>query len=223
MLFRRLSGAALALALSTAAVIAPSAAGAACEAVAGTAILDDSFADELWGWDVLAPRVYVKPPQLVLDPAAEGKTNISVLVNAFFAEQGTFCADMAMPAAPAGNRIAAGVVFWATDYSNYYLFQIDTEGGASLWRLTENAGWISLVPITDTPLIRREAGAVNEVRVDVADTLITLSINGSEFRRLRAQRPGRDSKFGAYAQIDAPVPGSVPVTISRYRVLAPGG
>lgn len=223
MMFRRISGAvsAAVLSVSLSAGMTATAAFAACDALPGNAILDDSFADELWGWDVLAPRVYVQPPQLVLDPAAEGKTNISVLVNTFFAEQGTFCADMTMPATPAGNRIATGVIFWAKDYSNFSLFQIDSNGGASLWRLTEGGGWTSLVPITETPLINRSPGAVNEVRVDVADTLITLTINGSEFRKLRAQRPGTDTKFGAYAQVDAPVATPVNVAVSRYRVIAP--
>lgn len=221
-MFRGISVAVVAAVLSITALSATSAR-AACEVLPGSAVLDDTFADELWGWDVLAPRVYVQPPQLILDPAAEGKTNISVLVNTFFAEQGTFCADMALPATPAGNRIAAGVIFWAKDYSNFHLFQIDTNGGASLWRLSEAGGWTSLVPITETPLIRREAGASNEVRIDVADTLLTLSINGSEFRKLRAQRPGAETKFGAYAQVDAPVATPVPVAVTRYRVLAPGG
>jgi hypothetical protein len=207
-------GAAIALTMATGAAFAD------CDKLPGTVHYADDFADDLGGWDYLAGAADLQPPVMALTPTAGDNVSIAVLVQTFWANDGTYCADIALPPAPPGNRVAAGLIFWAKDYNNYNLFQIDTEGQISLWRLSDS-GWTSLVPLTRAEALNLSPGALNELVVKVEGTTLTLMLNGLEVRKLRAQAPGGEPKFGLYAQVDTKGTLATPVTVPHFRVMAP--
>lgn len=202
------------------AVLATGPAVAACEKLQGEVIYEDAFADNLGGWDLLPPNAVIRPPELVLDPGAEDSTSIAVQVTTFSASDGTYCLDMVLPPAPEGNRIAVGLIFWAKDYSNENLFQIDTDKQASLWRLSDQGGWTGLVPLTVTDSIKLAPDGANEIKINVSGTTLALSINGTEFKKIRAQKPAGDLRFGVYAQLDAKATLPEPVIIKQFRVVS---
>lgn len=202
------------------ALLAATGAWAECGALPGTVHYADDFVDDLGGWDYLPGAADLQSPVMALNPTADDNVSIAVLVQTFWADQGTYCADIALPPAPAGNRVAAGLIFWAKDYSNYNLFQIDTEGQVSLWRLSDS-GWTSLMPLTPAAALNLGPGAVNEVMVKVEGTTLTLMLNGLEIKKLRAQPPGGEPKFGVYAQVDTKGQLASPVTVPHFRVMAP--
>lgn len=200
-------------ALCIAAVVLMGGQSIACEG--STVVLEDQFADDAGGWDP-SDSLKFGAPGLAVDIGAE-YTNYKELNSAFSVADADICADIAFPKQIA-NGPSVGLMFWALDYSNFYLWQVGASGQGSLWRMKDSK-WNKLYS-ADIAGIKKDAGAVNALRVTLKGGTITAYVNGEKVRVQKAQAPKGDSQFGVYVQLDQPVPeesGRV-FSVSRVKV-----
>jgi hypothetical protein len=172
--------------------------GFACEGT--NVVFEDKFQDDSGGWDP-ADSIKFGATGLDVDVGAEF-TNFKELNSAFAVGDADICIDVAFPKTIANNP-SVGIMFWAVDYSNFYLFQVSQAGSASLWRMN-NSKWNKIFS-GDVAAIKKDAGAVNTLRVTVKSGTITAYVNGEKVRSQKAQAPKADSQFGLYVQVDDPV------------------
>ncbi len=74
------------------------------------------------------PSTQVKPPDflITLTQTAFFTNAEDLTFNATFAD---YCMDFVLPKSPApDNNAAAGMILWATDYNNYLLFMVASNG-----------------------------------------------------------------------------------------------
>jgi hypothetical protein len=166
------------------------------------AIFQDSFTDQTGGWEAGSEFSFGPTGLTFVIPAAN--LNFAELNASFFATDGDYCTDVSFPTA-VPNVAYAGLIFWATDYNNYFLFQVSTGGHAQLYRRA-NAQWAQVIDMP-LPAIKTAAGASNEVRAVAKGNLITLYVNGQKIADRRAQVPTTGNlRFGMWTQIDSTAP-----------------
>jgi len=95
---------------------------------------------------------------------------------------------------------AAGLAFWAADYSNYYALLIDTGGRFSVGRYAGGKRWMSAVPWKAHDAIKKGEGETNELRVVTKDHNATLFINGVEVGTFKGQHPEGGQTVGMVAE-----------------------
>lgn len=188
----------LVAALASALAVASPSLVSACEGK--NVVLAEKFEDDLNGWDQNnAYKFGGKGVQVTLP--AENDNNRE-LNNSFLARNADFCLTGRFPAMvdePAGF----GLIFWATDYRNFFVFQVDSRGKASFYRYTAGR-WIHVYS-EDTSAINKEPGAANRIRVVTKGNVVSTYVNGSKIRDLRSQGPTGDARFGIYVQTNKPM------------------
>lgn len=182
----------------------------------GTVVLEDQFTDDSGGWD-LTGAAKVEPPSLVItvDPAFVSRASLNQTFNA---TDGDYCVDVTLPANPPANKpVAGGLVFWASDYENYYLFQVSSNTSVGLWRLVGNR-WSPIFKLADPQLVK--TSGANNLRVVIKDGSIVLSVNGKEIKKVRAQTPPGSLRFGLRAERTegTPVPGPLSVKFENFKL-----
>jgi hypothetical protein len=180
----------------------------------GNVVFEDNFADDSGGWN-LWDHGKIEPPTYVL--ILDKDLGAALTENQTFDfKEGDFCVDVTLPPAPADNNISGGIVFWAAEFNNYYLLQIGTNSGAGLFRKT-NGNWNTIYTVPTFPAVK-PAGS-NSVHVVAKDGLITLSVNGQEFKKLRAQAPAGGTRFGMFTAADKqPLTDPLQVKFQNYKV-----
>lgn len=83
-----------------------------------------------------------------------------------------------------GEGAAFGLVFGDGGNFDFYSLLVFPEGEVAVIRSSPTTGTEVLVPRTALPEILTEVGATNELRVSVADTILTLTINHSEIGQI---------------------------------------
>jgi hypothetical protein len=189
---------------------------AACDGQRGATIFEDKFQDGYGGWDLTPPIAKISPPVLSLNLGDGQHTYIHTQVLTFNADSGDYCVDFTLPNAPQGNRLAFGLAFWATDYSNLMLWQVDTNKTAALFKRADG-NW-NLISSATVDAIKTGAGAVNTLRVLADGDRLTLLVNDINVRVIRAQVPKGRLRFGLYAQLDAAAKIDQGVEIRHFRV-----
>lgn len=191
---------------------------AACKGQTGTSLFEDTFSDDSGGWEVPATGTAVKivPPAMLVTPASNGTAGTLNLT--FNITSGDYCATVKLPSPPAtDNRVGVGLYFWAKDYSNLMLFIIYTDKNAALYKETEGA-WNPIYTGTDVAGLSTEPGAVNTMRVIAKDGKITLLINDTQLKVVRAQVPAGMLRFGVYAETHTPIDSAPTVQVTNYSV-----
>lgn len=167
-------------------------------------ILEDSFADDTGGWES-DPVMKFENGAMAVTPTATG-TVFRELNAGFLAKELDFCVDTVWPD-KIDNAPAFGLIFWAPDYRNHFLAQIDTKKQASLHRYT-NEVW-AMIWRGDVASIKNGPGEANNLRVVAKDNLITFYVNGEKVKATKAQMPKLESRFGVYLQRGKGVEGQV--------------
>jgi len=190
-------------------------AAAACEGQAGSVIFEDTFADDSGGWDTSA---VVKPPNLVM---TLGKTQVVQIENLTFeATFADYCIDFVLPTSPApDNTVTAGIILWAQNYDNYYLVMVASNGNVGLYK--KSAAVFTTVVQATSPAFKAEPDAVNSLRVLASkDGKLTISLNGTPVKAIRAQAPQGALRFGLMGQVDKPIDTNIDVRVKAYKVTA---
>src|SRR5262249_3399979 len=91
-----------------------------------------------------------------------------------------------------------GVMFWATDNSNFYLASVYPNGTYSIYRMA-NDTWAPIAQKTHFDGIKTGPGAINEVQVTAKDNVATVFINGAKAQEVRGQPPKDSGIIGLYA------------------------
>lgn len=219
--FQLKPGSGLSIALASTALIsmlasATAVRAASCDNQKGTVIFEDSFADDSGGWPS-DPDIKIGGGTFAMHMGPK-YANWANLNNTFNASDADYCMEVVVPKSiAADNPVVVGLIFWATDYDNFYVVDTLSDGHADIYRKT--AGKWAMVADLTNPSIKADVGSVAAIRVQAMGNLIAPSINGIDLKKIRAQMPSGALRFGFYMQStnDNPAPG-VDVNIKRYRV-----
>ena len=181
----------------------------------GKALFKDPFNDLAPSWGTY-DNYRVEAGKLVIQPPAG--YNTSTLNTASLYDDVNICAEMTVPPpVSAGN--CGGIVFWATDFDNYYTFQISTDGTAVVWR-RQKGKWLSQVASQDFAAIHKSASQVNVLRVATTGSKAKLFVNGKLFKEVTGQPPEGGSQVGVIGC--SPSDTSAAVQFDNFIVSGPG-
>ncbi len=207
------------LGLVVALQVAASASAWACDGQVGNVIFEDTFTDDSGGWDLAPPVVTVKPPALLL--ALDSKyTSYATQDLTFHATDGDYCMEVVLPKpATPDNSMSAGIEFWASDYNNLMLLQMSSNGGVFLDSRTAG-NWQTIFTATAGAAFKADPGAVNALRLISKNGKLTISLNGTQIKVIRAQVPQGNLRFGIYGQFDKTPDASPPIEVRSFKVTA---
>ena len=127
-------------------------------------------------------------------------------------ENVTVCAHIkSPPEVKAMDRTFGGVIFWATDASNFYVAEIRPDGNYWISRLFAGT-WINVIPRTKSEQIKTGTNAINEVTVALVDNFGALFINNVNVQEFRGQPPKAGGAVGLRAE-------SEPTAADEWRFL----
>ena len=166
---------------------------------ASTPAFFDNFTTPNPGWGKAGPTYFFKDGQMVLKP--EGRTSVSRIFEPLIFSDATICSELKFPSQPQSgeNDRGAGIMFWAADYKNYYLAEIDLDGTYSVFRKIDGE-WATVIPNSPAEAIRRGADAVNSLKVVLDQGKATVVINGSTMIGFHGQPADISGAVGLYAQ-----------------------
>jgi len=184
----------------------------ACEGQTGAVIFEDTFPDDSGGWELTVGSSEVIPPVLKLTPKGTS-TTLNLTFNAVSAD---YCAEVKLPQGKPDNYVGFGLDFWAKDYTSLMSFIVYTNKTAGLYKLTDGV-WTAIYNGNDVN-VDTTPGATNTVRVIAKDGKITLMLNGTVLKAVRAQVPEGNLRFGAYAEIQTNIDDGPSVEVTSYSV-----
>jgi len=192
----------------------------ACTGQVGAAIFQDTFADDTGGWTLDPPDATIKPPVFLISGDANDPAAFS-LNQTFNATDGDYCMDFVLPAAiAANNQMYTGILFRATDSNNLLAASVGSNGSVSLNK--ETSGNLStLFSVQKSPAFVSTANALNSLRVTALSGVITVYLNGTQIKSIRAQEPTNPAlSFGIFGGSDTAVANPPQVQIKSYSVTA---
>jgi hypothetical protein len=154
------------------------------------------------GWALPAQIAYYVDGQLALN-GLEGRIS-RVLYPPFRFKNATVCAQVKSPPLIRAMDGSAngGVMFWATDTSNFYVASIYPNGTYSIYRMASDA-WAQVAPRTPFAGIKQGPNVINEIQVTTKDNVGTLFVNGAKVQEFRGQPPKDNSAIGLYGASSA--------------------
>jgi hypothetical protein len=174
------------------------------------------FSDDTGGWAqpidgvVPEPKVHLKAPN----------SGYVWYNNTFNASEGDYCIEFVWPKPLApDNKAYVALAFWASDYANLYLVQVDSGGGINLWR--KSGGTWATIGDLSNPKVKPVPCSLVTLRVVAKGNLIVPILDGVELKKTRAQMPAGNLKFGLFIQDDTAVPDAV-FEIKRFKVTSGG-
>jgi hypothetical protein len=190
----------------------------ACEGQIGQVIYEDTFADDSGAWDFTPNAATVKAPNFVLNLDSK-YSNINSQVLTFHApKDGDYCAEFILPKTIApDNKYNLAIAFWATDYANFWMVMLSSDGTLTLFSKANNV-WQTITSVPTAAAFKPEPDAVNALRVTTIAGKISIYLNGQLQKAIRAQAPDGSLRFGMYAQIDKGVDGTTPILVKSYKV-----
>jgi len=194
----------------------------ACDGQTGSVIFQDKFTDDSGGWDFNPPVNQVKPPDYLFTLTKQ--TYFSSAENLTFnATYGDFCMDFVLPKSLApDNNTSAGMIVWGTDYSNYILVLVFSNGNVTMFRKTAG-NYAAIFTVANSPAFNPAPDAVNSLRIVATnDQKLTITLNGQPVRVIRAQTPPGSLVFGVFAQTDKAPPTDTPIRIKGFSVTSGG-
>jgi hypothetical protein len=90
----------------------------------------------------------------------------------------TVCATFSTLKTDKAESQTVGIIFWATDYSNFYAFEIEPASGTMALAKLSSAAWTFPIAWTANAAIVKTMGAANTLQVRTKGNAVTLLING---------------------------------------------
>jgi hypothetical protein len=189
---------------------------ASCDDQRGKVIYEDTFTDDSGGWEADS-NTKAGGSNYMINLATPH--DVWQSLNATFnASEADYCMEFVVPKSVApDNPVQVGLAFWAPDYDNYYLASVWSDGTALVVKKT-NKKWSTLASKLTDPGLKITEGSTAVIRVHAADNMITLSVNGIELKKIRAQMPSGALRFGIYLETMKDNPGNVDVDVKRFRI-----
>jgi hypothetical protein len=106
------------------------------------------------------------------------------------------CVTIRMPSdvTDAGSA-SAGLIFWAQDYNDYYVFEVAANGMVTLQRLVKGR-WLSIVDWRHVEGMNMGIGAKNILRVTTSGSSIAIAINDMKIGSIKGQPPEGGGQVG---------------------------
>jgi hypothetical protein len=95
-------------------------------------------------------------------------------------------------------ELSAGLMFWITDLSSYFLFKIYLDGTWALQRRVSSRGINISSGRSDA--IKKGAGDLNEVEVRLSGNTGSAYVNGAKIATINGQSPEGGGSFGVYSE-----------------------
>jgi hypothetical protein len=110
----------------------------------------------------------------------------------------SICATVAVLKGADTDGTSVGVIFWATDANNFYVFDVQPQGSAQVFRVARNV----FTTVTElAPMSLRKGIAIwNDLRVDTVGTKATLYVNGVQAGTIEGVPPANGQRIGFYAE-----------------------
>jgi hypothetical protein len=159
-------------------------------------IFQDNFAtlDPTWGDPT--DEIGVADNKMVLKP--EANFALWVPSNAGLYDDIDLCAEFTAVAAVDASHSYAGLIFWYADDDNFYAFEYDADGNATVSRRTRGR-WLKQVVWKTFSAVKANDGSVNELRVVTVGNKATFYVNGTQFAELKGQAPENGQQVGMIA------------------------
>jgi hypothetical protein len=174
---------------------------AKCDENASLAFFDDfKSVDSLDpGWGSLTPAFTLKEGALNVTPERDHAAALIYFPLVF--SSATVCLETRSPPQidNPGNAGAAGIIFWALDYDNYYIAGLSPDGTYAVWRKIGGDA-VPVVSKTKAGMINQGPDAVNRMKIAIQPNNATLSINGSVAVVFRGQPSAGGTAFGLYVE-----------------------
>jgi hypothetical protein len=179
----------------TAVVVLAFASAALCADDPAVLFSDDfSTFDPAWG-NTGDSRIQIGGNKMVLQPAAH--TSYDPLY------QGNLFNDVDIRVKVAQTKGAmdepGGIAFWASDNSNFYAAEIESEGQVAVHRLT-NSKWLNPVGWRPSDAVKKGIGQVNELRVVTKGKTATFYVNDKEVVTFKGFPPDGGSLVGLHGE-----------------------
>lgn len=205
---RLMIAAALQVALGTAAF--------ACDGQVGASIFEDKFADDSGGWDMSSSNIKIVPPAMLIEMNNDLSTASSMNLT-FNANDGDYCMDVVFPPPVAGNVLRAGIEFWSYDASNLFLFLVNDDATASLYKKV-NGTWNPIFFGEKLEGFSSVPGTPHSILVQAKRGVLTLLVDGAKVKTIRAQMPNGPLQFGIYAEAAQAIDPAVTIQVSGFSV-----
>ena len=161
-------------------------------------LFSDDFREVDDSWNSDAAVVSVEDGRVKIKPQVNVGNTILYPVTAF--DTMDYCVTIRMP-----NKVEAtndategGMIFWASDYSNYFKYAILASGDIHVSRLIKN-NWTTVLAWKKLPEAKTGAGAKNRLRVTTAKGTVTFSINDVKFGAVKSLPPVGAGQIGLFA------------------------
>jgi hypothetical protein len=163
---------------------------AAADCNPDTALFSDDFSEFLDAtWGDADDTLFVKDDALVVK-SYRGQVN--------FSTAGTdinTCVDVTVADAPDPEYTSAGIIFWWTDWDNYYYVNVwPLTGYVNVNRVLK--GKYTYLAGNQPPSIKKEPGATNQLELDLKGKTATFLINGTVATRFKGTPPKDPSPVG---------------------------
>ncbi|MBI1868824.1 MAG: hypothetical protein HYS06_11120 [Methylocystis sp.] len=191
----------------------------ACDGQTGNVIFGDAFKDDMGGWTYgESEGLLFTPPgaKLLVEPNHKGGWARTHLNQTFTAAQGDFCVEMSFPRDAKRLDAGIGLVFLAQDYDNTWDVNVFSNGVVKLNKYV-NGKWNMVWRATNN-MVKPSDTDVNSIRAIVKNGLITVIVNGNTIRRVRANIPDGDLKFGFFGEYNVTSREAVPFNVHTYKV-----
>jgi TIR domain len=164
-----------------------------------TAFFDD-FKSPDGGWGQAGDTKFFRDNRMIVHPKPGAATSW-LYFPLLYKKNIVVCSEVTSPPEIVSEdaNAAGGVMFWATDYDNYYVAEIYTNGTYSVWRRLAGK-WIAVVPRRPASSLRAGPNAVNQLKIAAGSREATLSINGTRIVGFWGQPPGRGGAVGLFGQ-----------------------
>lgn len=180
----------------------------------GELLLYDDFSSLSPGWQPVDATTKVADSLMTISaPASE--LNGRFYVNSNYSD---FSACVLVGPSTSGTAGAVGLIFWATDTSNFYFFAVVGGNRYGVFRYVGSKA-STLVPWTTTNVFNAGTNDWNELAVLVQGTAIGIAINGNVLTTVQGTPPNGGGKIGLL--VDAPPNSSAAWSFSQLRIAAP--
>jgi hypothetical protein len=154
--------------------------------------------DDSWGIDPKSDTVSVEEGKVKVKADPSG--GYTILYGGLLFDDADLCVTVQVPS-QTGNadQLAAGPVFWAQDYNNYYTFAITPAGSAAIVRRIRGR-WIYVLEYRKAEGIKTQPGDKNILRVTTSGSTVTAYINDVKFASVKAQIPENGGAIGLHAE-----------------------
>jgi hypothetical protein len=154
--------------------------------------------------DATCSNSEIKNGSLFLRPNPRGvdeKNTAAAAINVTFpAGDGDYCMEFVLPKQVApDNDLRASLQFWISEASRFS-FTIRTDKSASLSKFSDGK-WNGIFDEKQNAAVKLEPNAVNVLRVVAKENKLTLFINGSQVKVIRALMPTGELHFGVTSAV----------------------